>query len=798
MSAGMLSAATAADLLAEIRAGGLDPDQCYRVRDLSFAREDLRFSFTDGFLIFGKPVAGRRVSAVFAAPTEGGDAELLVMPPTREERQSLAGFTGSPNLNERFLGAVMLFTDGSGEALEAALRARGDPLKSPEMGALLAESWSSVARNLSESFGVRLIEDLMTGPRPGHGFFYAAIRGRQLGSFDAMYDSEAREHIYLGQLNYRDNRAYFDTWASFPARPFRTGARKPAGPGFTQSNFRIHATLEESLLLKARTQLTVTPDTGPLKVLGFEISPAMKVGEVKVNGEPADVFRRESLRANLIRGGDNETFLVIPPEPLEAGRHYEIEVEHEGSPISQAGQNVYYVGARGNWYPRHGLHFARYDITFAHPARLQLLFPGELKEDRTEGDVRVVRRTTPAPIRLAGFNLGDYEKVSLERASCSVEVYANRRVEEALQNRTREAAILAPPPFPWQGRRAPGGQSNRDVFPPTPLPPPDPTARLRTLAGEVANAYEFLTAQFGPPPLRNLMVSPIPGTFGQGFPGLVYLSTLAYLDAASRPTVLRAQDQQVFFSEMLPVHETAHQWWGNLVTSASYRDDWLMEALANYSALFLLERKKGPKALTDILDAYREHLLSKDDDGRTLESAGPVRWGLRLRSSQTPSAWRAVLYEKGSWIIHMLRRRLGDERFLKMLGEVTRRHGYQTLDTEQFRELAAAALPPGSPDPKLESFFDHWVHGTGIPSLKLSWTVKGKAPNLKLTGTVTQSETGDDVSLLVPVQIQVARARPITQWVQTSADPVSFTMNLKTAPLKVLLDPDDSVLAVKR
>ncbi|MGC8792380.1 MAG: hypothetical protein ACP5U2_03200, partial [Bryobacteraceae bacterium] len=77
--------ATARDALA----AGLDPQACYRIRDLHFSREDLRFYFTDGYLIFGKPVRGRRITAVFSAETEGGAGEVVLFPPSVAERRSL-------------------------------------------------------------------------------------------------------------------------------------------------------------------------------------------------------------------------------------------------------------------------------------------------------------------------------------------------------------------------------------------------------------------------------------------------------------------------------------------------------------------------------------------------------------------------------------------------------------------------------------------------------------------------------------------------------------------------------------
>src|SRR6185369_8320083 len=102
--------ATAADIARAIRENSFDRDECYRVRDLTLVKEDARFYLTDGHLIFSKPVAGRRISAVFTADVEGGDGEVILLPPNRAERASLARFTGSPNMNEHFQAAVFLFT----------------------------------------------------------------------------------------------------------------------------------------------------------------------------------------------------------------------------------------------------------------------------------------------------------------------------------------------------------------------------------------------------------------------------------------------------------------------------------------------------------------------------------------------------------------------------------------------------------------------------------------------------------------------------------------------------------------
>jgi hypothetical protein len=137
---------------------------------------------------------------------------------------------------------------------------------------------------------------------------------------------------------------------------------------------------------------------------------------------------------------------------------------------------------------------------------------------------------------------------------------------------------------------------------------------------------------------------------------------------------------------------------------------------------------------------------------------------------------------------------MGDQRFLALLAEILHRYDRRAISSDEFRRLAATYLPPKSGDPRLEAFFDNWVYGTGIPALKLSWQLKGKAPALRLVGTLTESDVDEDFSAAVPVEIQLGKGRAIIQWVRAETDPVSFTVPLSQAPLKVTLDPNHAVL----
>ncbi len=779
-------ALTGADLGDQIQNVALDPAECYRVIDLNFNKEDLKVYLASGYLIFTKPVGGMHLGAVFVANAEGGDADVLLLPPTRSERSSLATFTNSPNLEEHFQSAAFIFTDGTGDDLLAQLQHNPDSKKNAEMGGLIAEHWSSVLSNLIASFQTRVVYDVLSAQRDT-GLFYVAVSGNQLQNFDVLYDPTSQDQILVGKVGFRDNRSYFNIWTSFQARSFRNGAA-PRGAHYALDNIRIEATIQPDLTMQAvtRARLTLEQRQPPRSAVPFNLSPDMHITAASVDGHPAEVFDRDSLRSNLIQANEDRQFLLISNPPLDPAVPHEIEIHYAGAVIRDAGNQVYYVGSRGTWYPRTGSALANYDLTFRYPKSLTVAATGTRLDDRVDGDWRITHVKTETPVRFAGFNLGDFQSAVQEHNGYRIELYANRRLETALTPKPVPPAM--PPaevPFPHRHAKPPDSATQPPL-----LVPPDPAGRMQQLTKSLLDTLDFMTEEFGPSPIRSLAVTPIPGGFGQGFPGLVYLSTLAYLDPGQLPPALRERSEQTFFSELLETHEVAHQWWGNLVVPASYHDNWLIESLANYSALLLLERNKGVKALDTVLDDYRTHLLTKTEMGHTLESAGPIVWGYRLESSLAPDAWRAVTYEKGTWIIHMLRRRLGDEKFIALLKDIASHH--HSISTEEFRDLASQYAPQ-SPDPGLKVFFDNWVYGTGVPAVTLSYSWRGA----KLSGTLLQHDVDDAFSAYVPVEVETGGESHV-YWLATGSDPVAFSIPLKSRPTKVDLLAADCLMTISK
>src|SRR5580698_8103805 len=187
------AAATAADIARALRDNAFDRAECYRVRDLSLVKDDIRVYLTEGHLIFSKPVAGHRVAAMFTADTEGGDGEVIVFPPDRAERRSLAAFIHSPNLDDHFRSALFLFTGAEYDDLQSQIARSSSSKKMPEVGALMDEQWTPVLRNISESYETRLVLDLMSGSAQPPDLLAAVFDSPKFGTFDLLYDSRNAE-----------------------------------------------------------------------------------------------------------------------------------------------------------------------------------------------------------------------------------------------------------------------------------------------------------------------------------------------------------------------------------------------------------------------------------------------------------------------------------------------------------------------------------------------------------------------------------------------------------------------------
>jgi aminopeptidase N len=194
-------------------------------------------------------------------------------------------------------------------------------------------------------------------------------------------------------------------------------------------------------------------------------------------------------------------------------------------------------------------------------------------------------------------------------------------------------------------------------------------------------------------------------------------------------------------------HEIAHQWWGQAVGWKNYHEQWISEGFAQYFAALYAERERGPEQFTAVLRQMRKWAID-------LSPQGPVYLGYRLGHLRGEGrTFRALVYNKGAMVLHMLRRLMGDEAFFSGLRDFYATWRYDKAGTDDFR-IAMEKAAGGKP---LERFFDRWIYGSGIPvvrytstvadgQLKLQFEQKGEVYDLPLTVTITYSDgTTQDV-----------------------------------------------------
>lgn len=701
--------ATAAGIASALGQLSVDSEQTYRVRDVQLARGDINIYLTEGVLSFVQPVGGRCIAAVFTTEgVEAGDAEILVLPPRRSERASLASFAKTPNLDEHFTSAVFLFSDSTADELLTQLHDK--PVhKVPELATKLGPVLNNTVRAISAGVSIRVVQALLDNHQPAKGFFYGVIGGRDLGAFDVMYDPAEFEPVSVGAAVPESNGGQkFQLWTSF--RPRRAPLYSP--PPAPISDYRIEADIHSDLSMTVTAAFHLVPNATNGRVVLFGLSDRLRVVNATLDGKPVEVFQPQSaLSADPRKIG---TFLIVSTTPFEAGKQYNVEVRYSGSVIRQTGNGSFFVDERNIWYPYISPMLTTFDLTFHCPEQLRLVSTGDPISDAVAGGIRTVHRKTELREGLAGFNLGDYDSTSDDRGFYRVECYANKPASEGLAD----------------------------------------------IAKQTENLLDYYTQRWTKLPIHSLSVSPIPGYFGQGFPGLVYLSTISYMRLEERPALLRGEQLDTFFSAMLLAHEVAHQWWGNIVIPADYRTTWLIEAMANYSALQYLEKTHGPAAVDAVLDRYRDDLI-KDRNGKCLDEAGPLDFGQRLIDSVSSEAWHTIIYEKGTWVLHMLRQRLGADAFNKMQLRLLQDFATKPLTNEDFRKIAGEFVPAGQPDKTLALFFDTWVYGTGIP--KLALTAAAGAEHLDV------SRVDEDFTFDVPLRCRPRSGEPYVKWLRATS-----------------------------
>lgn len=777
-------------LYQKLQTVGLDKARVYKIREAALDRAAIHLSLDDGTIAFTSDVDGRITGALFR-----GDGELLLSPTDANERASLAFFTGAAILEEKFSTAYLRFNDDVYGDLKKYLR----PPEDAE--AFFSES-NATAQNLAQEDALRLLNSFVNATASADSqdhFLHAYLQGERLGLFDVRYDALAPEQISAGAHKTTEGEDFYDVWTSFALRA-HADSGSPSTlrvPDYDITDFKINARISPPTQLEAKADLTVVPKASGRRMLLFELSRLLQIKQVEADGNPVEFIHNPSIEGSQLARQGNDIVAVILPSPTQSGQKLTLSFDYAGAVISEAANGLLYVGEHGTWYPNIGFKMASYDLEFRCPAGWTLVATGKRTQATSSGGEQVSRWISDRPIPVAGFNLGKYSREAIQSGHISVEAYATSNVERGFPQLSADSS------------------SNPELFrqtSPLAMKPavevPSPARNAQRVARTAARALEFYQQRFGPYPYSQLSLTQFPGRISQGWPGLVFLASYVFLTPTEREA-FQPDPRLRLALEQTTAHEVAHQWWGDLVTWNGYRDQWIMEALANYSALMLLE-SSNPAGFRQVMQQYRDDLLQTNHDGQRIADSGPVTLGFRLSSSHFADGYDAISYGRGTWLIHMLRCMLADgdrksgrskdESFLRALQKLRTEYAGQAVTSAELIHVFESELHPSlsyEGHKSLDWFYEGWVNGSAVPAFALR-EVKftQRSATTTVSGIIEQQHAPATLVTAVPVYAVISGGRSIfVARVFADGKETPFHLSVPAGTRKLVIDPEQTLLS---
>jgi len=764
------------------------PGETVAVANLMLKRDLGTFTFKTGIFTFTTPVLGKNTYAVFS-----GEGNFHLKPLVVMEANYLKSVSGndSGEADEDFATAVFCFTDGTAAEIRAAAtpgaaatgagnsawhdfrnqtRSRNDRPRSM-LEALLGDDDTG-------NVDADLLGDLYT---PSRTTFLAFIHGRKhddlrffVNQSGALPVLRSPEEVAL--INYDPGGEHEGIWYMSHLQSEwqgKTASSDEDRRWVRGLSFRIDTSIGGNNHLAATTVVRLQSLVEGVRVIRFGLLPSLRVSAVKMGANEIPYVQESKKK--------DGTFYVILPAGLKAGTQVEIAISYEGDKVvTDEGGGNFAVGARESWYPSLNSFTDRatYDLTFRIPKIYSLVSVGKLESSTVEQGYNVTHWVSDIPLAVAGFNYGEFKKFSKvdEPTNYQLEAWATKEAPEYLRN----AGIA-------------------------------PTSMAQNTLADAQNAMRTFTYFFGPVPYGRLAITQQPQfSFGQSWPTLVYLPVSAFLDDTQRWMLLRGAAFRFadFVSEVTP-HEVSHQWWGHAVGWATYRDQWLSEGFATFSAGLFLENTSKGDDYTRYWETERKRLVDKNEFGLRPGEAIPLWMGYRLNTFHTPRGYNQVTYSKGGYILHMLRSMMWspetqDADFIAMMKDFVNTYLNRDPSTEAFMAMATKHMKPSmdvAGDHRMLWFFQQWVYGTSIPKYRFEYTLKDEpGGKTRLSGTLTQANVTDNFRMVVPIYAQFDGkdyVRLGQTFVLGNKSGQEFTVILPKRPKKVAANQFNDVLAIE-
>ncbi len=225
-------------------------------------------------------------------------------------------------------------------------------------------------------------------------------------------------------------------------------------------------------------------------------------------------------------------------------------------------------------------------------------------------------------------------------------------------------------------------------------------------------------------------------------------------------------------------HETAHQWFGDSVTERNWFDLWLSEGFATYFDALFFQHADGEESFRKKMDENRTVYLKSDVITRpVVDSAQKDLFALLNANS----------YQKGAWVLHMLRGTLGDSAFFKGIRTYYGKHQNSNATTADLR-----AAMESSSGRKLGWFFHQWLYAPGYP--KLRTTMRWDAATHEAVVTLVQTQPTTWPTFRLPLTLQLAGSTRTRHTVELTLRRQVYRFKATEAPTSVEVDPDEHVL----
>ena len=226
-------------------------------------------------------------------------------------------------------------------------------------------------------------------------------------------------------------------------------------------------------------------------------------------------------------------------------------------------------------------------------------------------------------------------------------------------------------------------------------------------------------------------------------------------------------------NEGLLTHEIAHQWFGNMATEKSFGHVWLSEGFATYFTILYFENKYGKDTATQMLKQDRAEVIafSKENDKPIVDT--DEKNFMKLLNANS--------YQKGGWILHMLRKELGDSVFWRSIRKYYAEYGGGVADTRDLQKVLETVAGKD-----LKQFFDQWFYSPGQPELSITWNYNDAEKMLYVEGKQLQRNI-----FHFPLTLKINEKKE-KLFIKES----SFILKIKTGkkPASITVDPDTELL----